>query len=72
MLDELRLAPLLHGHRGAPAADLDAVAAAIEGVAAASAALGPDLDAIEVNPLLARPDGAVAVDAVLLFRNGGR
>ncbi len=72
MLDELRLAPVLRGHRGAPGADLDAVARAVEGVAAAAAALGPDLDAIEVNPLIARPEGAVAVDALLLFRNGGR
>lgn len=72
MLEELRLAPVLRGHRGAPGADLDAVARAIEGVAAASAALGPDLEAIEVNPLIARPDGVVAVDALLLFRNGGR
>ena len=63
---------MLHGHRGAPGADLEAIARAIEGVAAASAALGPDLDAIEVNPLIARPDGVVAVDALLLFRNGGR
>ena len=72
MLDELRLAPVLHGHRGAPGADLDAVARAVEGVAAAAAALGPDLEALEVNPLIARPDGVVAVDALLLFRNGGR
>jgi acyl-CoA synthetase (NDP forming) len=72
MLDELRLAPLLHGHRGAPGADLEALAGAIEGVAAASAALGPSLEAIEANPVLARPDGAVAVDALLLFRKGGR
>jgi succinyl-CoA synthetase beta subunit len=72
MLDELRLSPLLHGHRGAPGADLDAVAAAIEGVAAAAQAVGPDLEALEVNPLIARPDGVVAVDALLLLRNGGR
>jgi succinyl-CoA synthetase beta subunit len=72
MLDELRLSPLLHGHRGAPGADLGAVAAAIEGVAAAAEAVGPDLEALEVNPLIARPDGVVAVDALLLLRNGGR
>jgi hypothetical protein len=72
MLDELRLAPLLHGHRGRPGADLEALAAAVESVAAAAEALGPDLDAVEVNPLIARPDGALAVDALLLFRDGGR
>ena len=29
-------------------------------------------DLASVNPLIARPDGVVAVDALLLFRNGGR
>jgi acyl-CoA synthetase (NDP forming) len=68
MLDELAIAPLLAGYRGAPPADLDAAAAAIEGVAAAAVALGAALDAIEVNPLLVHPrgDGATAVDALLL------
>ena len=68
MLDELGIAPLLRGHRGAPPADLDAAAAAIEGVAAAAVALGDELDAVEVNPLLVHPDGdgATAVDALLL------
>jgi acyl-CoA synthetase (NDP forming) len=70
MLGELRLAPLLRGHRGEPGVDLGAVEDAIEGVAAAAAALGADLETVEVNPLIARPDGAVAVDALLLFRNG--
>ena len=68
MLDELGIAPLLRGYRGAPPADLDAAAGAIEGVAAAAVALGDELDAVEVNPLLVHPDGdgATAVDALLL------
>ena len=41
-------------------------------VAALATALGPDLDALEVNPLIARLDGVVAVDALLHFRSGGR
>jgi acetyltransferase len=71
MLDDLRLAPLLHGHRGRPGVDLGAVARAIEAIAALAATLGPDLDALEVNPLVAHPDGVTAVDALLLLRTGG-
>jgi succinyl-CoA synthetase beta subunit len=47
------------------------VARAIEAIAALAATLGPDLDALEVNPLVAHPDGVTAVDALLLLRTGG-
>jgi acyl-CoA synthetase (NDP forming) len=68
MLEELSIAALLHGYRGSPAADLEAAAAAIEALAAVAVALGDDLDAVEVNPLLVHPRGAgaTAVDALLL------
>ncbi|GAA5054566.1 acyl-CoA synthetase (NDP forming) [Thermocatellispora tengchongensis] len=63
MLAELRAAPLLRGHRGAPPADLDALAALLVALA------GPgglwqrlDLGEFELNPVIATPDGAVAVD----------
>lgn len=71
MLGELRIAPILHGHRGAKAADVEAAAAAIEGVAATALAVGERLDALEVNPLLVHPagEGATAVDALLLLRS---
>jgi acyl-CoA synthetase (NDP forming) len=58
----LRGAALLTGARGRPSL---AVAAAAE-VIAALARLGaerPDLDEIEINPLLVTPSGAVALDA---------
>jgi acyl-CoA synthetase (NDP forming) len=68
MLRELPIAPLFDGYRGAPPADLDAAAAAIEGLAALAVAFGDRLEALEVNPLLMHPDGrgATAVDALLL------
>ena len=68
MLDELAVSPLLRGYRGAPEGDLEAAAAAIEGLAAAALALGDRLEAVEVNPLLVHPraKGATAVDALLL------
>ena len=54
MLAELRGAKLLHGVRGMPAADLDAVADVIARIGDAAVALGADLEALEVNPLWVR------------------
>ncbi len=64
MLAELRGAKLLAGARGTPAADLDAVAAAVAAIGNAALALGPDLDALEVNPLWVRGSQVEALDAL--------
>lgn len=63
-LGGLRIAPLLTGHRGAPPADIDALLDAVEAVAAYAAAT-PSLVELDVNPLIAGPHGAVAVDALI-------
>jgi acetate---CoA ligase (ADP-forming) len=68
LLRELRSWPLLAGHRGAPARDVDAAAAAI--VAVSRAITHPDLAELEINPLIVGRGGAVAVD-VLLRRTEG-
>jgi hypothetical protein len=67
MLDDLRGAALLDGARGAAPVDRAAVARAVEGVAALAEALGPGLEAVEVNPLVAHAEGATCVDALLLL-----
>ena len=59
----LRGSGLLTGTRGRGAADLDAVADLA--VAAAEALLSERLTLVELNPVIATPDGAVAVDAVV-------
>ena len=67
----LRVAPLLTGARGR--APLD-VAAAARAAAALSevAAAHPEIDEIEINPLLVTPEGALALDAhVALAEKGG-
>ncbi|TWG92815.1 acyl-CoA synthetase (NDP forming) [Mesorhizobium sp. J18] len=64
MLGELRGAALLRGQRGVPATDLDAVADAVMRIGAAAAACGPDLRALEVNPLWVRGDKVEALDAL--------
>jgi acyl-CoA synthetase (NDP forming) len=66
LLGALTVAPLLRGVRGRPAVDIPAVAAAIAALAALAVDLGDLLDAVDVNPVLCRPDGCVAVDALVV------
>jgi hypothetical protein len=71
MLDRLALRPLLDGTRGAPPADLDAVADAVVRLSEVALDLGGRLAAVDVNPLVAGPDGCVAVDALVVPAAGG-
>ena len=64
MISELRVHKLLSGVRGAPPADLAAVARGVASVSALAVDLGDRLLALDVNPLICGPDGAVAVDAL--------
>jgi acyl-CoA synthetase (NDP forming) len=66
MLERLRVRPLLDGVRGAAPADLEAVASALVRLGAIAADLGDLLAGLDVNPLLAGPDGCIAVDALVL------
>ena len=66
LLDRLAVRPLLDGVRGAPPADLDAVADAVLRLSTLAVDLGPALAALDVNPLIAGPDGCVAVDALVV------
>jgi acetate---CoA ligase (ADP-forming) len=62
MLESLRAAPLLTGWRGAEPVDLDAAAAAFVAITVAGAE-HPEFSELEVNPVLAHPGGAIALDA---------
>jgi acetyltransferase len=66
MLRELKGFALLDGFRGGARHDLAAVADAIHRLSLLAAALGPRLDTIELNPVIALPGGggAFAVDVV--------
>jgi acetate---CoA ligase (ADP-forming) len=63
MIAEVRALKALTGYRGKPAGDLDALARAV--VALSRLADDPTVSEAEVNPLLVRADGVVAVDAVV-------
>jgi len=67
-IQRLRIAPVLTGARGQPLADLDAIAAAVESLSRLALDLGDALDALDLNPLICGPAGALAVDALLIPR----
>jgi hypothetical protein len=71
MLGRLRAGALLAGLRGQPPANLTAVAAAIVAVSAIASELGNELEALDVNPLICGPSGAIAVDALAIRRQSG-
>ena len=70
MLDELRGTRLLDGVRGAPAVDRGAVADLIVGVADFAVAR-QDILEIDLNPVIASADGAIAVDALVVVDERG-
>jgi acetate---CoA ligase (ADP-forming) len=65
MLVSLRAAPLLLGTRGREPVDLGSLAATVARVSEVAAA-HPELAELELNPVLAGPGGAVALDARLV------
>jgi acyl-CoA synthetase (NDP forming) len=66
-LQSLRAAKLLHGFRGAPAADLQAVAKVIVQIGNAALALGPALVTLEINPLRVAGSQIEALDALAIW-----
>src|SRR5215471_13992798 len=62
LINSIRSAPLLHGHRGAPATDLAALRDVLMRVSRLADDL-PEVTELDLNPVIARPDGVVAVDA---------
>ena len=67
LLLSLRAAPLMRGARGRPPVDLPAAASAVAALSRVAAA-HPEIAEIEVNPLLAMPDGALGLDARIVPR----
>jgi len=69
-LGGLGIARLLAGHRGRPPADIDAIIEVVEHLQRLLYE-HPDLVEVEINPLLARPSGAVVADALITVERGG-
>lgn len=65
-LTELKGAALLRGYRGTPAVDLDVLANQIARISEFVADAEDLVAELDVNPIFARGDGAIAVDAVII------
>ena len=63
----LKIAKLLAGYRGKPAADMGALVKSIMAIGAFAEAHRDTLLELDVNPLMVRADGAVAVDALVVL-----
>jgi acetyltransferase len=61
-IERTRVAKLLHGYRDEPAADLDGIAQVLVCVSQLLADV-PEIAELDINPLLANHEGAVALDA---------
>jgi acyl-CoA synthetase (NDP forming) len=69
MIDGLKLNKLLAGYRGRPAADRAAFLRTVLGLAQFYLDHRAKIADIEINPLMVRPSGAVAVDVRVLWRD---
>ncbi len=65
MIRSLRAAPILLGARGKPPADIEALAGMLARLSQWAVAAGDRLQSVDLNPVLALPDGAYALDAVI-------
>lgn len=59
---------VLRGVRGAAPADVPALARVISSLSVFAAANASTIESIDLNPVIARPDGAVVVDALIVPR----
>ena len=66
MVREIKGFPLLQGYRGTPPADLAAIETILLAVSRFADA-NPDIAELDLNPVIARPDGALAVDARIVL-----
>ncbi len=64
--ESLTAAPLLSGYRGRPAADVDALVDAVRAVGDLLVTR-PEIAEIDVNPVLVGPDGATALDGLVVL-----
>jgi acyl-CoA synthetase (NDP forming) len=67
MLRSLKAFPLLDGFRGSAKLPVEEIAATIAQFSGFAAAMGERLEEAEINPLVCRPDGCVAVDGLMVL-----
>ena len=66
MIDEIHGRAMLDGVRGAPPADIDALADALARLSVFATENADVIETIDINPFLVLSDGALAVDALIV------
>ena len=66
MIDEIQGRQVLDGVRGQPPVDITAIEGMLDRVSEFAAA-HPDVSELDLNPVIASPDGAIAVDARIVL-----
>ena len=66
MIDEIQGRAILDGVRGAAPMDIDALADGLARLSAFAAKNADVIETIDVNPFLALPNGAIALDALIV------
>ena len=66
LIERLKIARLLEGRRGAPPADIAGLAEAFSRFSVMIAILDPLIAEMDLNPVIAGPGGAIAVDALVM------
>ena len=66
MINEVKAFDVLRGYRNKPKGDLEALARVVQ--AMSNLACAANVEEAEINPLLVKTDGVVAVDALLSLK----
>jgi acetate---CoA ligase (ADP-forming) len=69
LIEEFRDVKVMHGFRGRPAWDLEALADILVAAGRLAAGAASWLGTLDINPLIYGPDGFQAVDALLMMRD---
>src|SRR5260370_24269129 len=68
MLGSLHGAKLLHGYRGAPPRDIEAVVDALMALGQLAVDLEDVVESVDINPFAALPQGGLPLDALIVLR----
>jgi acyl-CoA synthetase (NDP forming) len=68
LIEGLKVHRLLAGWRGAPAADIDALADCVARLSLLAAEHSDSIAEIDVNPVIVHPEGCIAVDALIVSK----
>lgn len=68
MIQSTRVAKLLGGYRGSAPCDTAALVATLVAMGAMADDVADLVESVEINPLLVRPDGAYALDALIVMK----